>query len=341
MTKIAVIIPVYNAEKHLQKCIESLLKQTFFECEFIFVNDGSQDNSQKIIEDFQKIDNRIFLINQKNLGVSAARNKGIAIAKSTYICFVDADDYVEESFFETLYSNAINNNLDAVVCKYQSSQHNVNFVSKSFATENLVLGKDFIQENIIPALIKSDTFNAIWNKLYKKQIIDKYNIQFPKGVALGEDGWFNLLYFSNAQNVIFIDYAGYHYLDVAGSATRNLNFAQYFKRIEQNYLEDYSAFQNKYLSLDEIEYLKAQKYIHKTIALLHECYNSGLDYSVKNKYITEIFSSKLIREIIFKNYKNLYLHSTKYQRGFLIAFKNKMPIIARLLIAYSNFRNKK
>ena len=103
MIKLSVVIPVYNAEKHLKACIESLLSQTLAGLEFIFVNDGSQDNSPEIIASYQATDSRITLINQSNQGVSVARNNGIAVAQGEYIGFVDADDTIASDFFEKHY----------------------------------------------------------------------------------------------------------------------------------------------------------------------------------------------------------------------------------------------
>ncbi|MES9697320.1 glycosyltransferase [Bacillus sp. JJ927] len=102
----SVIIPVYNAEKYITQCIESLLNQTLRECEFIFINDGSTDNSEKIIEDYKKINDRITLINQENQGVSIARNRGLDVSTGEYVGFVDADDYIEKDMYEMLYNAA-------------------------------------------------------------------------------------------------------------------------------------------------------------------------------------------------------------------------------------------
>ena len=102
--KVSVIIPVYNCEKYIEECIESLINQTLQECEFIFVNDGSKDKSEEIIKKYADKDERITLINQKNSGVSVARNVGIKKAVGEYIGFVDADDYVDSNYYEKLYN---------------------------------------------------------------------------------------------------------------------------------------------------------------------------------------------------------------------------------------------
>ena len=112
MVNVSVIIPVYNAEKYLKDCIESLLRQTLPELEFIFVNDGSKDTSAQIIASYQATDSRITLINQPNQGVSVARNNGIAAAQGDYIGFVDADDTIDPDFFEMDTKESHDSNLD-------------------------------------------------------------------------------------------------------------------------------------------------------------------------------------------------------------------------------------
>ena len=104
MIVVSVIIPVYNADKFLERCVNSLLSQTLASCEFIFVNDGSTDASLSILQQFQQKDPRIRLVNQENKGVSDARNAGLKIANGDYIGFVDADDFIEKDYFEKLYS---------------------------------------------------------------------------------------------------------------------------------------------------------------------------------------------------------------------------------------------
>ena len=121
MVHVSLIIPVFNAETYLESCITSLLQQTFSHCEFIFVNDGSTDGSKSVLEYFQQKDKRIVLINQENLGVSAARNKGISKAKGKYIGFVDSDDCVLDIYLEELYNLINRPNVEMSICGYEGS----------------------------------------------------------------------------------------------------------------------------------------------------------------------------------------------------------------------------
>ena len=343
MLAISIIIPVFNAELHLEKCIDSLLNQTLSSCEFIFVNDGSTDNSQIIIENYKNSNDTIKLINQENQGVSKARNNGLLIAKGDYVGFVDADDYIENDYFETLYSKAKSNNLDIVICNFFSTNEGVNSISKNYFAENEVFNKNFIQQEIIPHLIGSDTLNAIWNKIYKRTLITNSTICFPNGIALGEDGLFNLDCFSKASTICFLDYAGYHYVEVSGSATRDFATKNYFYQIEKEYNYDYSKFENSFLKLEKIEFLKAQKYCNKIISLLHEYYKTynNLNKNQRYKLVKEIINSKTTIKIVKTYYKILFLQKSKYEQVILFGIKYKFPIIISTAIAYSNFRNKK
>lgn len=116
---ISVIIPVYNVEEYLERCVNSVLKQTYNDLEIILVDDGSTDNSGKICDELKNKDDRIIVIHKENQGLSASRNIGIEKATGEYITFVDSDDYILEDMYETLYKNLIRNDADISMCKYQ------------------------------------------------------------------------------------------------------------------------------------------------------------------------------------------------------------------------------
>ena len=116
--QISVIVPIFNAEKYLTICIDSIIKQTFKDIEIILINDGSTDNSYKILQEYEKKDSRIVLINQKNKGLGETRNYGIRIAKAPYLAFVDSDDFISPLMLEKLYLKIIQNNSDLVKCAF-------------------------------------------------------------------------------------------------------------------------------------------------------------------------------------------------------------------------------
>lgn len=166
MVKVSIIVPVYNVDKYLEKCLDSLINQTLKDIEIICVNDGSTDTSQKILEKYSKKDNRITIINQDNAGLSVARNSGIDIAKGEYIGFVDSDDWIDSDFYEKLYNSAKNNDADIVVAsiiRYRkcAQKYRVKYTNEKVYTD--------LQDKISACSIPKICY--VWNKLYKNEII--------------------------------------------------------------------------------------------------------------------------------------------------------------------------
>lgn len=177
MAKVSIIVPVYNVEKYLRKCLDSLINQTLKDIEIICVNDGSKDNSPKILEEYAKKDNRIIVINQENAGLSVARNSGIDIAKGEYIGFVDSDDWVDLDFFEKLYYSATSNDADIAV----SGIIRVTGIKKK---KFLNFEKETITDN---ANLKFELCDVpeksyVWNKIYKTEKLKEIGLEFEKGI---------------------------------------------------------------------------------------------------------------------------------------------------------------
>src|SRR5574344_165141 len=198
MIKVSVIVPVYNVEKYLKKCLDSLTNQTLKELEIIVVNDGSPDNSQIIIDNFvnrypKKV--KSFII--ENGGQGAARNYGLTKAKGEFIAFVDSDDYVEKNMYELLYNKAIQDKSDIVLCGNNIVDLNYNLLKK----ENVILENnnvDFLREKV-----------AVWNKIYKKSILN--DISFRKKVWY-EDLDYSLKLVFNRYKISYLNKCLYNYL---------------------------------------------------------------------------------------------------------------------------------
>lgn len=337
---ISVIIPVYNSERYLKECIESLLSQSLSNCEFIFVNDGSSDNSQNIIEKYAETDKRVILTNQDNRGVSEARNTGILNAKGKYIGFVDSDDYIDSCMYEILYKEIQNAKCDVVVSNFEEELNGNKCVRRYSLKENQVLDKIYIQNNIVSFFIKDDSLNTVCNKLYKKSIIDEYNIRFPKGLPLGEDGIFNMIYFSKCNSCKYIDYTGYHYREVYGSATRNLHKHDYFQRELDVYNFDLEKLIDIPQNID-IKSLKSIKLINNIKSNIYIYFDKNQDQSIfyKCKYIKRIVNKKEIKEALEIYLSNVNI-TGKYEKLFLFCMKNKLIILLYILCIYSKIRNK-
>lgn len=177
MAKVSIIVPVYNVEKYLRKCLDSLINQTLKDIEIICVNDGSKDNSPKILEEYAKKDNRIIVINQENAGLSVARNSGIDIAKGEYIGFVDSDDWVDLDFFEKLYYSATSNDTDIAV----GGIIRVTGIKKK---KFLNFEKETITDNTNLKFELCDVpeKSYVWNKIYKTAKLKEIGLEFEKGI---------------------------------------------------------------------------------------------------------------------------------------------------------------
>ena len=210
--EVSVIVPVYNVERSISRCLESLQTQTFSNIEIIIIDDGSTDKSGAICEQFAANDSRITVIHQLNCGVSEARNNGIKIAKSEYILFVDSDDYVDNQFVETM----LQNKSDLTLCGMQKEDENgrkiseVKYVNKLFLKQEEIDYVDFISQRGI---------YSPYCKLFSRSIIHDNTIKFPKNISWGEDGMFLGDYLQHTKSIRFIDYNGYHYVRYGGGSS--------------------------------------------------------------------------------------------------------------------------
>lgn len=338
---ISIIIPVYNAEYYIEECMQSLLNQTLKDCEFIFINDGSKDSSSNIIEKYSHIDSRVKLVNQENQGVSKARNKGIELSSGKYIGFVDADDYIELDMFEVLYKVTKESDYDVVISNFEEElEGNKNIIKYNFI-QNKLLDKNYISKNIIPFFITNDSLNTVCTKIYKNKIIKDNKIVFPKGVCLGEDGLFNINVFSNIDGAKYIDYCGYHYREVKGSATRNLSNKDYFKRALEVYNLDISNYCDISLSREEIYKLKSIKLINSVMSYIYIYLkpNQDIDMFYARKYVKNMISNSYVQEAI-----NIYNQEVsidgRYEKTILNGIKKKSWFTLYCACLYSRIRNK-
>ena len=171
--KVSIIVPVYNVEKYLERCLNSLINQTLKEIEIICINDGSTDNSKLILEKYASDDSRIKIINQENQGLSIARNNGLKAAKGEYIGYVDSDDWISENFYELLYNNAMKYGADIAcgeIVRPNASKHK-NFLSLS-KIKTYTKTEDKYSACYIPRK------SYVWNKIYRRECLVASKVQF-------------------------------------------------------------------------------------------------------------------------------------------------------------------
>lgn len=201
MAEISIIIPVYNASQHLADCLDSVLQQSFPNLEIICINDGSTDDSLQILQAYHQKHSRITIHDQKNAGVSAARNVGLAIAQGKYIGFVDSDDKIFPDYLTTLYN--LIQNADLSLCGYIGNRE-MNY-REGTVNLNTVHLKTFTE------LLDTGLLYPPWGKLYKTEIINKNQIKFEHNVNYGEDLLFNLQYLEEITEIEITSKILYNY----------------------------------------------------------------------------------------------------------------------------------
>lgn len=221
MVQISIIVPVYNVEKYLKRCIDSILLQTFKDFEIILVDDGSTDKSGSICDEYSMIDNRIKVIHKENGGLSSARNIGINLAKGKYIAFVDSDDYINERMYEILYKFIEETKADIAICNYKKVNDNISFNKKINYDEINIKKFNNIEALEQIYLMNGPQFIIACNKLYKREIFK--NLKYPEG-RIHEDEFIahKLLYNSNL--VIYINEELYYYY-IRENSIMNSNFS--------------------------------------------------------------------------------------------------------------------
>ena len=304
--KISVIVPCYNIESYLPRCIESILAQTYKNLEVILISDGSTDGTDEVIREYAKKDSRIIPIFKENSGVSDTRNRGLDIATGDYIGFVDGDDYIEPEMYETLLKNAIENNADISHCGYQ-------MVFPSRVDYYYNTGKKVIQDNkkgIRDIIVGDYVEPSPCIKIYRKNIVN--NLRMPPDIKINEDVIFNFYAFVNSQKSVYEDLPFYHYILRKGSAATS--------KINQNKLFDpvrvrKEIFEYSLKNLDnEIQSVVYSSYLNSIINLYRVVSNSKLkeykeDSFILKRQIKEIKGNFMLNKRV-KTERFLFFHCT-------------------------------
>lgn len=222
-TSLSIIVPVYNAEPYLEQCLESLVNQTFADIEIICVDDGSIDDSLRIMETFAKRDSRIRIVSQKNFGVSVARNMALDIAQGEYIMFVDCDDWIDLDTCETAIKASLQYDADVIMWDYILEYPNVS-KKKGIFHKDIIFEEDQVKEKLYYRMIglsdeelkypeRADSLCPVCMKLYRRRCIEEIKIRFYdiKKIGSYEDGLFNLNVFSRVKRAVYLHKYFYHY----------------------------------------------------------------------------------------------------------------------------------
>ena len=288
--KVSVIVPIYKVEKYLDKCVESIVNQTYDNLEILLIDDGSPDNCPKMCDEWAKKDKRIKVFHKKNGGLSDARNFGLKCACGDYIYFIDSDDYINEEMIATLYNDLIETHSD-MSC--------VNYLKVTEDDENIKVDLTPKREILSPLEAHQLSFsttkfgNYAWNKLYKKELFN--NIQFPVSKKM-EDLAIMYLLIDECKQICFNDIPLYFYVQRAGSILSNPNSSLMFDKMEFT-IQKYDFLKKKYDFIYENELV--------TLASALDCY-PYLDGVLKLKcddLIKNISVNKMIVKNLNKNRK--------------------------------------
>ncbi len=213
--KISIIVPVYNVEKYLSRCVDSILRQTYTHFECILIDDGSPDRCGRICDEYAERDKRIVVIHQKNKGVSAARNAGLDVAKGEYVGFVDSDDYIAPEMYQCLVNAIEESNADISYCAIEHIKENGDRYTErtriGTVESQLALTMEVLLRN-------DDGGGAVWNKLFKQKAIE--DLRFEESAKICEDVLFTLTYCTKISSAIFVPEPLYYYYHRPKSAVR-------------------------------------------------------------------------------------------------------------------------
>lgn len=277
--KISIVVPVYNVENYVDKCIESILGQEYSDLEIILIDDGSFDSSGHICDSYLKTDSRIILVHTKNRGLSEARNLGIKISSGDYIGFVDSDDWINKDMYSILVSNALKYNADISACNFNYVHlKNETIETRGYKNKEIIFCQNTVK-NLINYIINDDIY--VWNKLYKKSLFS--NIRFPAN-KLYEDVSTTYKLYAKAKAVVISPAHCYNYMHRKESISNECFTSKNFDIVEA-YFDRYIYFKDKYKILEHV---------------LLKCLFQSLVIFIKNINIKEIGNIEAIKKIIKK-----------------------------------------
>jgi len=328
-TVVSIIVPIYNVEQYISRCIESIQAQTLQEIELILVDDGSTDRSGNIADDYAERDPRIRVVHQPNVGPSSARNKGLAFATGQYVGFVDPDDWVEPEMYASMFNAALHTDkiVDIVICNIAIEKNNlVPIIIEHQLTHNQIINTNDIKYNIfIPVFIREtidhNGFYSMCNKLYRRKYITDHSL-YLNDFTFGEDYLFNLSAFEYANYIVGVKQHYYHYdknrpESLSKSLPANyLTFTEYIYNKKISYIE--TLFNGDKLYSDMLADINKS---YLTRRVLYVC------NSINNSH------AELTYDIFRKTIDIAVINASKKH-----SFSNWFSIIVFWLIAHNLFR---
>ena len=350
-SKVSIIVPIYNAELYLSRCLDSLIRQTYKNIEVICVNDGSIDRSLEIAMTYSQQYSEIIVINKLNTGVSDSRNLALQQATGDYVMFVDSDDWISPNMVEHLLKEAVTHNAELIMCGY-SREYKDRTKEKVFELPNRVIYENDDLNQLHRQLFgplnqelgnpeSLDAIGTVWGKLYDMSILRKYDLKFVdlKIIGSNEDGLFNVGVFEYLTKVVFINQALYHYWKENSSsitskynAELQLQWKQLFEYLKQH-IEIYQK------GSDYEEALKNRRCISLLGLGLNECFNGR-----KTSYMKKVSRWKQILKDseVQEDYQNFNIGAFPiHWRLFYYFNKKRMATLSFTMIMIIDFLRKR
>lgn len=331
MPLVSIIVPVYNVEKYLERCVASLCCQTLSDIEIILVNDGSTDDSGKICESLSSIDKRITVVHKLNGGLSSARNAGLKIAQGDYVGFVDSDDDVEICMYEKMYNLASQLRIDCVMSDYLRISGDGSRKLKTLDIEEGFYDKEKMKSVIFPQLIMRENIEygpllSVWHCLYRNDFLKKNQLAFDEKIRWSEDNIFSAIMGYHCKRFYYMKgEALYHYYENPGTITTS-----YRKNSWDVYCMMNSHLHNFFDSVPEYDFSDQLK--SHLIYYACNCIGQELNrpYKEAKQGIKVILSSRKLKEV-FKSYRipkvsvklKIQLYLVKYRQASLLYFLKK------------------
>lgn len=327
---ISVIVPIWNVEKYLDKCVESIINQSYTNLEIILVDDESPDNCPKMCDEWAKKDSRIKVIHKKNGGVSSARNDGIDKSNGEYVSFVDSDDYIEKDYIKDMYNKLIETNSKYICCGFNKIYHNGREMINS---DGRVI--EFSQNEYIKALLNvQNGYGFVHMKLIAKEVIG--NVRFATDLVVGEDALFNVKICSNIEKAIVYNKALYNYRISLNSAVR---------KYDDNYVNKYTDSMMKMKNYIEKKYSFNQEIItniynyiayHLLLICVNYCYHP--QNAQKYKSLKKVCNMDIYKEATKKsNYNKLSIT----RKVALFSIKHKLFFLTSIICRIRQSRIRK
>lgn len=340
---VSVIVPVYKVESLLERCLNSIVKQTYSDLEIILVDDGSPDSCGDLCDRWAAVDKRIRVIHKTNGGLGFARNSGLDIATGEYVVFIDSDDFIKEKYVELLINQMIHCNADLVVGGFIRKRSNGVEIENPVTNSICVVEQpEIVGKILLPVIGAEPTFQqdveremCVWRNMYRKSIIDDLSLRFvSEREYVSEDIFFNMIYFMNTQRAVLIPECIYYYWDNGTSLTNTYRadrFEKYCKMFvrQEEILKEHQLYERAKLRLYRTFIMK----VKKCIALLA---SANISFSKKRTECMAILENPLLNCVV-QEYSNSNTFSTK-QAFVLHCMKRKKSCMLLLFYMLVNTR---